>query len=210
MNLAPIEKKGRGGKGRGTGRGKGRGGKGGPGRLGQVGPHNARQASGQNRSFGGAYYTAYDNAGRAVKGTQVPGSINAATRDADTTFQLRSRNECLCDCTYEGNPIGLQRAICHILQIEHDHGGGPRRKLYQRMPHEESGDFRAVGKMWASKITEISKDYQSVAPPHTRYIGVLHYLAHCAASPVASCLGDGSYRSTRLPYVYTPTQNHLF
>ena len=103
-----------------------------------------------------------------TKGTQVPGSINAATRDADTTFQLRSRNECLCDCTYEGNPIGLQRAICHILQIEHDHGGGPRRKLYQRMPHEESGDFRAVGKMWASKITEISKDYQSVAPPHSR------------------------------------------
>ena len=44
----------------------------------------------------------------------------------------------------------------------------------------------------------------------TRYIGVLYYLAHCAASPVASCPGDGSYKSTRLPDVYTPTQNHLF
>ena len=45
---------------------------------------------------------------------------------------------------------------------------------------------------------------------HTRYIGVLYYLAHCAASPVTSCPGDGSYKSTRLPDVYTPTQNHLF
>ena len=44
----------------------------------------------------------------------------------------------------------------------------------------------------------------------TRYIGVLDYLARCAASPVASCPGDGSYKSTRLPDVYTPTQNHLF
>jgi hypothetical protein len=45
---------------------------------------------------------------------------------------------------------------------------------------------------------------------YTLYIGVLHYLAHCAASPVASCLGDGSYRSTRLPYVYTPTRTICF
>ena len=27
----------------------------------------------------------------------------------------------------------------------------------------------------------------------TRYIGVLHYLAHCAASPVASCLTGVEY-----------------
>ena len=44
----------------------------------------------------------------------------------------------------------------------------------------------------------------------TRYIGVLSYLAPCAPSPVVPCPGDGSYSSTGLPDVYTPTRNHLF
>jgi hypothetical protein len=166
MNLASLDGKGRGGK----GRGKGRGGKGsgyhGPqpairrGVVGQVGVHTARQAREPNRPFGGAHYS---------DGSKVPGSINVKTGDADSILRRRSQTECLGQVTYAKDHEQLQDAIRLILEAEYVDGAGPRKKLYQLMPPEEAdgGGASAVGKSWANKINEIANDYRST-PPHPK------------------------------------------
>ena len=55
-----------------------------------------------------------------------------------------------------------------------------------------------------------SAQLQSNRHGATRYIGVLLHLESCGVNTADFRAADGSYSSTRLPDVPTPTRNHLF
>ena len=166
MDLAPLDGPGRGGKGRGQGRGKGRGGKGsgyhGPeptirrGAVGQVGTVTARQGREPNRDSRQLHF---------LCGDRVPGSINAKTGDADTTFRRRSKTECLDEKAYKQDHKQLQNSIRLILETEYQNATGPRRTLCGGMPpsEDDAGGFKKAGELWSAKINAIAND-RSVLP----------------------------------------------
>ena len=166
--LAPLDGPGRGGKGRGQGRGKGRGGKEsgyhGPeptirrGAVGQVGAQTARQGREPNRASRQLYF---------IGGAKVPGSINARTGDADTTFRRRSKTECLQDMAYNQDHKRLQNSIRLILETEYQNATGPRRTLCEGMPtsEDEAGGFKKAGEAWSTKIYAIANDRSALPHP---------------------------------------------
>lgn len=165
MNLAHFDAQ---SKGRGQGRGKGRGGKGsgyhGPkptirrGAVGQVGAQAARQEREPNRDSRQLYF---------LGGDRVPGSINAKTGDADTTFRRRSKTECLDEKAYKQDHTRLQYSIRLILETKYQNAAGPRRTLSEGMPSsdDDAGGFKKAGGLWSTTINTIANDRSALPHP---------------------------------------------
>ena len=164
MNLAPFDAQ---SKGRGQGRGKGRGGKGsgyhGPkptirhGALGRVGAQTARQEREPNRASRQLYFPG---------GDPVPGSLNAKTGNADTTFRRRSKTECLDEKAHKQDHKKLQDSIRLILETRYQNAAGYRRTLSEGMPQpdDDEGGFSKEGERWSTTINKIANDHS--APLH--------------------------------------------
>jgi len=166
MNLAHFDAQ---SKGRGQGRGKGRGGKGsgyhGPkptirrGAVGQVGAQTARQEREPNRDSRQLYFPG---------GDRVPGSLNAKTGDADTTFRRRSKSECLDEKAYKQDHEKLQGSIRLLLETKYQNAAGPRRTLSEGMPSSDDdahGGFTKAGERWSTAINKIANDHSVLPHP---------------------------------------------
>ena len=126
--------------------------------VGQVGVQTARQGREPNRASRQLYF---------IGGAKVPGSINARTGDADSTFRRRSQTECLAEKAYAKDHERLQNSIRLILETEYKNATGPCRKLWQGMPpsEDEAGGFSRAGEAWATKIKAIANDRSTLPHP---------------------------------------------